>query len=107
MNYPQLLQMPVIGVPYPQSPSPWLPAGVVHSRDLSGPIFAGPPHDPFKSLHAASSPLLQVCLIFTYNIPLPSWGCSVVCWPQKWGFFFLPHFPELPVSLSVCIEGRM
>lgn len=28
-------------------------------------------------------------------------------WLQSWGFFFfLPHFPELPVLLSVCLRGR-
>lgn len=97
---------PRLGGRYPRPPPVPFSAGEVFCGDPLGRIFVGPPHDPFKSLHVASSQLLPVCLIFTYSIPLPSW-VALLCFGFRTGaFFFLPHFPELPVLLSVCLRGR-
>lgn len=90
MIFPYFCRCPELVSPSPQPLVMQLPAGVVLGGDLSGPILTGPPHDPFKPFHAASSQLLQVCLIFTYNIFL---SCSVVLWLQNWGFFFF-FFPS-------------
>lgn len=95
MIFPYFCRCPELVSPSPQPLVMQLPAGVVLGGDLSGPILTGPPHDPFKPFHAASSQLLQVCLIFTYNIFL---SCSVVLWLQNWGFFF---FFSFLVSLSL------
>lgn len=86
---PPLLQMPVVGVLYPQAASLQLTAGVGLDGDLSDPVFAGLPHDPSKSLLAAFDQLLWVHLIFTCNnIPLPFrlLHCTLV---SKLGIFFL------------------
>ena len=99
--------MPIVGVPYPWPPPVRFPAGGALDGDLSGPIFAGPPHDPFKSFHAASSQLLQVVWSSLNNISLPSW-VALLCFGFRTRafFFFLPHFPEPPVPLSVCLRER-
>ena len=85
---------PRLGGRYPRPPPVWFSAGEVLHGDLSGRIFAGPPHDPFRSFHATSSQLLQVCLIFTYNIPLPSW-VALLCFGFRTGAFFFPFLISL------------
>lgn len=78
---------PRLGGRYPRPPPVPFSAGEVLRGDPLGRIIVGPPHDPFKSLHAAFSQLLPVCLIFTYSIPLPSW-VALLCFGFRTGAFF-------------------
>lgn len=74
--------------PLPLASTSVVPSWRALGGDLSGPIFAGPPHDPFKSFHAASSQLLQVVWSSLNNISLPSWVVLLCLGFRTRAFFF-------------------